>query len=698
MSSPALPKTETGGLSPDSNMNSAFSEVWSTFCAELDSRNRRLQEEFAECWGQIHPLLEGLARDFNLEHWQQPERGRLPSLDMLVETAGKVLLFDPIRVLKKAHPLQRALGAIEAYDSAMEDLLRVLPQQGMVSGRELSEVMRERGIRSWRHAWLRWRREPQPRRLRLAARRRILQDALEQSRYQGQVMLVMAKASLALLVPWQLVRQETLRTLHGAEPELQALEKERRVWLGLIQSLQARASAVFPRYEARASRASARVSASLLRMQAEHSDKGEALMRDRRQKCFGFWSRQQRAVGSLLELELTMARLLTEAGRTSRESLRSLHEEHAQLRKEMDDVISWLEAQRSAVADTPFPPPEARLSSAEDRTGEWLRSLSARAKASLPAHVESIIPRRALPGRKPPGRQLEPEGLFTGVLERTGRRRAAAGFREAEAGHRAVVREIERAREVAAFSLEAAAEGDQEGLQVARDGIANALELVKHQRQGTRDYQQITEQGLAEGLAAGFYEFHLALEEGRIGFLAHLARQRGSQLLLTGSKLAMSRTRAAAGQSQKLITRGYNRLLVQAGWSPPSVTAAEPVTRREYLGELLRLQAVPRVLPPIYRRLFRLAPVEDARFLVGREAEMSALTEARGHWESGRSVSVVIVGARGSGKTSLLKCASSSVFADLEVLYGQFCERLTTEEGIVGFLADLLQTGPDKLG
>jgi hypothetical protein len=91
-------------------------------------------------------------------------------------------------------------------------------------------------------------------------------------------------------------------------------------------------------------------------------------------------------------------------------------------------------------------------------------------------------------------------------------------------------------------------------------------------------------------------------------------------------------------------------------------------------------------LPTLYRRLFRLQPVEDPRFLIGRQAELAALEEARHWWEEGKSVSVLVVGARGSGKTSLLNCAAATMFQSADPLRGQFIERLTREEQLHGFL------------
>jgi hypothetical protein len=92
----------------------------------------------------------------------------------------------------------------------------------------------------------------------------------------------------------------------------------------------------------------------------------------------------------------------------------------------------------------------------------------------------------------------------------------------------------------------------------------------------------------------------------------------------------------------------------------------------------------------IYERLFRLQPVEDPRFLVGRDTEMAALADARSQWENGRAVGVIIAGERGSGKTSLLNCALVRVFADAPIVQGRFRERLEDPQKVEAFLRGML--------
>lgn len=127
--------------------------------------------------------------------------------------------------------------------------------------------------------------------------------------------------------------------------------------------------------------------------------------------------------------------------------------------------------------------------------------------------------------------------------------------------------------------------------------------------------------------------------------------------------------------------------LLKTGWIAPPSPQVQPVIERPYLGQVLDVRMGARDLPMLYLRLFRLAPVEDPRFLIGREAEMSGLADSLARWESGRKVSALIVGARGTGKTSLLNCAVAGILSELPVVRGQFCGRISRTQELFAFPA-----------
>jgi hypothetical protein len=147
------------------------------------------------------------------------------------------------------------------------------------------------------------------------------------------------------------------------------------------------------------------------------------------------------------------------------------------------------------------------------------------------------------------------------------------------------------------------------------------------------------------------------------------------------------------------IARGtgtlYRSALVAIGWMPAPPLPGTHVVTRDYLTRTLGAEARLEQLPLIYQRLFRLVPVEDPRFLIGREQELAAIADARALWEQGRPAGILLVGARGSGKTSLLNCAAQRTLAGLDVVRSEFVERLTTSDDMYEFLAPLVGARPD---
>jgi hypothetical protein len=77
---------------------------------------------------------------------------------------------------------------------------------------------------------------------------------------------------------------------------------------------------------------------------------------------------------------------------------------------------------------------------------------------------------------------------------------------------------------------------------------------------------------------------------------------------------------------------------------------------------------------------------------------LGAIEEARSLWESGRKVAMIIVGERGSGKTSLINCALKRCLHDFEVVRTEFARRILSAAEMRGFLAGALEAAdPDRL-
>jgi hypothetical protein len=670
---------------------STFQESWTGFCAEFGARSERLVAEVTGASGDVQSLARGLTEAFEATYLTEIEPGEVESLEALFGGLGQRLFLETVTVYQKKRPLQRTLSAIENYDAALDDLARQLPLTVRVAGRELVE-MAGAGVRA---AWLRrrlgWQKSPKVVPVRDIVTGFLQRQALRRAVLDGALQLVLAQSCLHLLGPWQMFRRQRLTVLSGKQPDRKGWEDERKWWLKTASKYSTRGARVIQSYRNWSTAASSRLAEALLRRAGELSERKRDKIFERRQSYFSYWARQQRGVQSLLDLERQLSVLARGATEETIRSLESLKLEHDELFKELESVIAWLEAWQREEQAGAFPPPQARLMSAEERIAEWARNISGQTRAHLPAAVESAAPRRALPGWRNPWRRLEPQRVLLNSLERTGREISLGGCREAEAGHRAVVREIERAREVVTFGFESAESEGAEGIHFAREAVTNALSLLLYQKRTASDAGPMAEKGLVQAVAVTFLETHIALEEGQIGLLAYLTRQSGLRAARQLSELALRGLRALFRRAWRGLRDVYQWILFKTGWVTPPSARFEPVTERAYLGQILDVQLGVRDLPMLYGRLFRLAPVEEPRFLVGRDAEMQGLAEALSRWLSGRGVAIIVVGARGSGKTSLLNCAAAGIFSNVPLVRGQFCERVTSPTQLEAFLRGLLR-------
>lgn len=671
--------------------SSDFSALWTRFHDELNARQQRLYSEIEASWSSLHSILQKHADKISSLESPDYSAGSLSSVRALAKAQGSTFLLEPLLLLKKARPQERALNAIEEYQSGIDDLLRLLPTALTVSRKDLDKCL-DWKRRPLRRIFLSIGRKPLSLNLRAVVSQILLDHSARRAKCDGQMQLLLSRTSLSLLIPWQFRRNEALNALSDSHSSKQVLPAAYNGWLRSVAGLKTAGSRSLAAYTRWMDTLPGLLTSALSGSNRGRSARINDGARDRWQENFRYWASQLRAILAQFEMESAALQLLDRSIDVSIESLASVDEEHTQLMHELDKVSEWLENWQSDHEDSPFPPPEVRLISAQDRVGEWRRRLETHGRRALPINIEALDLDRALPGRRHRSRSIEAEMRFVKSLSAVGQRIALAGFREVEDGHRSIIREIERAREVVSYSIEVGKSDNEnaEGRQVVRDGIANALSLLAYQKKTITEYHPEVETQLTNALASTFFQFHIRMEESKLGLFKLLVRQKGLHAVRTALETILSHAKNGFRWLRDRFSQFNKWILIKLGWSPPSTIAVEPVVRCEYLGEILSLKTGPRELPAIYRRLFRLAPVEDHRFLVGREAEMAAVAQARDYWEEGRSVSILVAGARGSGKTSFLNCACSAVLGDYPVVSGQFHERITTAAGMRSFLSSFL--------
>jgi hypothetical protein len=673
----------------------AAHDFWAGFCAELEARTDHLASELFASWKDLSTLTAAQGEAFASAGTVSDLPATPEALQSFFTGVAQVLLVDPLAEYGQRRPLLRSLSAIEEHESVVGDLLRGLPKVARLSGRDLVQLAGA-AAGPYSRLWRGWRRKPGAVQFRDAVSDHLLGMVLARAPLDGAFRLLLAESALHLLVPWQTSRRALLATLARSGYGRVDIDSARKWWSDRVRRREERAAFLLARYRDWAESVSRRLARALLRGPRPSSPHTRARRTDEHQRHLGFWSRQQRAVRAVLDLEIHLTRLARETTSQTIDGLRALDVEHTELLDELDAAIAWLQNWPEVESPDLFPPPKARLLSSDERVAEWLRAVSAKAREELPVAIETVEPRQPLPGWRKPWRDLEPARVFLSALAHTGAPTLAVGLREAEAAHRAIVREIERAREVVSFGFETSRSEGASGEAFAREALDNAASLLSYEKGVTPDIRPAAEAAAAQAEAAVLLESDIAFEQGRIGLLAHVTRQRGGQAVRQLRALAGQTLRAGSERLWAGVRHVYRWALLKIGWLAAPQPQVQPVVRRPGLGETLEVQLHGRALPMIYRRLFRLEPVEDPRFLVGREAEMAGFSDALSRWEAGRGASVIVIGARGSGKTSLINCAVAGVFSGRQVVCGQFSDRLTTPAQIEDYLRRLTRTPPSE--
>ena len=664
-----------------------LNDTWVLFQQENSARIARALAELTAAWEDLRTLMQGIVSTFGAKTTDPRPGPSLDSARLLFKEEAQVLLLAPIAAFERKRPLQRALSAVQGLDAGIEDLLRRLPAEAELTGAERVELAGPNAGPALRRWHFSLRKSPQLVGVRELVRQRMWDTAVDRSQAEGEFLVAMAKTALHLAGAWQIWRRYRLSEI-GSAPDGQVFEKEKAWWSERVPALEAEAGSALENLKTVYAAPIQKIGGALLGNFLRRSPEGPV---EKRQDALKYWSRQQRTVLGLIALEAEAARLEQRITRYTADSIDSIGVEHEELLTELNAVLEALERSASNPESCCFPSPKASLISARERTGEWERHVRTEATRLLPESVETFGSPDSLPGWRTKWRSIEPAPAFFTALDTMGQAAMNAAFSEVEAGHRAIIREIERAREVVAFGIETAAEEGADGAQIATESIANAISLLRFQQQNMVDVKPLAERASTAAQARMLLEFQRVLDRGRLGLLTHVARQRGLRLvgeLGRSSQLALRQGISATGRA---IIGLWEGALMRIGLLTPPRAVRPAVEQTARLGQILELTLGERDFPAIYRRLFRLAPLEDARFLVGRESELAGLADALTQWESGSHVAVMVVGARGSGKTSLLNCATARVFAQQEVVRGAFCERLTRPAEVHGFFRELFQ-------
>lgn len=587
-----------------------------------------IQKGFDEARSRLLATFEAVARELDALLADLLSRP-FPAPGELTDALAERWLHEPAQQCRRMRPLERLLEAIEEHRRRCQELAR---------SRDAVQAPASDFLPDW-----------------LAATEQ------REGRRWGGLVTTVGQAVMEALAPWVLLRRTALRVSGGVGGGYDP-SSAHAAWKTRVGHLRRRLQKLLAELAQPDRPAPPRRALS-----AARRSKLEALL-DRR---LAWWRRYAEAVTGALALEEALWETDRRIGEVSLIAIAQLGQERSVLLGEMDGLIAWLEG-----AAGQQPGRQASLLLPEDRLRRWREATWAAVRELLPAQLEVVARWVPLPRRRLPWRLIRPQGELLAALEIVAEPLLLAAFREAGSLHRAILQDLERARQVIAFSQEITEREGEAGKAAAREALQNASLLLRHRRDSLPEVLPWLQPLVRQATAAAFYRAQLELDRDRFGLWGYLAREGWQQAVSAARAWSLDHLRRAARGLRDLWRRLSAQLLARIGWEQFARPAPVRVERREILSESLGVDLAPRGLPRIYQRLFRPEPVEDPRFLVGRQAEMAAMAELRSLWEQGRAACGLVVGERGSGKTSLLNCACVQIFRDVEVVRTQFQHRI----------------------
>lgn len=672
-------------------MSELPAETWKEFRSKFQLANERLVGEMAASWQDIRGVIDQLRSRLDSVTPDNAEPGTVAGLDRLFRDAADQLFSDPLGAYERFRPIGRSLTAIEQHRLEMNDLARMLPRSMGISAADLVAAVGPDVHGRWRNAWLKHRKAPRPLQLRNVVSSCQWSRIADRARTDKAFERILEQTGLHLMAAWQLYRRHQLAAQANGSRDKAAFAEERKWWLRQATALDRSAQTLLRSYRSWAEKSPLLLARVVLRRKLQLSESRQSKIVSQWDRDFSQWHRQYRAVRAAIDLERN---LITVSRRTidiTRYSLDSLCAEHDDAAQEMDRAIVWLQAPPEARTQKAFPQPKATLLPAAQRARDWVDRVALSVQRSVPSDVEAVRPVRTFQRWRNSWRQLHPQSVMLQALKHSGLDAAREGFREVETEHTAVIRDIEQARQVVTFGFEIAQSNGGPAEELPREAAANALSLLQHRHEIQVDQQPAAEAGLCRAQAMTLLETHTALEFGQLGRLALLTRQSVPRATRNLVQAGLDSIRITSRVLSELAGDAFQWIAWKLGWERPVAPHAKALVERTRLSAVLETPLQPRELPALYQRLFSLDPVEDQRFLVGREVEMNGLSRAFSLWQSGQNATVLLAGARGSGKTSLLNCAARVAFPGVPVVRGQFSQRIRSPQQMDAFLRSLFQ-------
>ena len=233
-----------------------------------------------------------------------------------------------------------------------------------------------------------------------------------------------------------------------------------------------------------------------------------------------------------------------------------------------------------------------------------------------------------------------------------------------------------------------------ESIVIAKDGLLRAINK-------TEDY--------SENLSKEYRGFISSSESSVISVLQNLISLSNIDKLIT-IKLQVSKEKAIEEGKQRFRDY-YNKAAVWFLWLKTKGLALFSASKEKIIGisskvglgpgqvELSEAMAdyLSRVsesmdqLPYVYQRLFSNDQLTDVRIYIGREKEITKLEKAISYWLNNQISSVMLIGEKGSGTSSLINIAFKNLNPTPKIFREEFSGTIYKESDLLNYLKKLLK-------
>lgn len=657
----------------------SWRQAWQKLQPDLELHASRLVGEIEAAWRDLEELVKAVQDQYTRLQSQKVDLSSQDSVLAGFAAPSRDLCLTPIQRYLDRHPALRALRAMQDYQSGLERHTHVLPESVASSGVALAGEMGVARRGASLDSLYVWQRAQHTVPARRVVTDFLLENTLLRAPLDGLLHKLINETCLHLRMPWQMFVSRVL----GADPR-----EDWADWLLAVEKARAAFETLHSRYGAWKQQLTSNLASTVAR-EGRYTDAGRSWNLEQQSKNIEFWARQQRCVTSVIELEaqwLATVRAISGAARIQREGVLR---EHAELEAAAAELLDRLPS-ASPEQDCALPSIGIPVLDIEERLKQWREAVRAAVAQHLPEQIETCAP-AALPAWWRRWRRTRPRVIVEQSAGYAGIPEMRAALEPWTAQNQGRLQDIVRSVDAVEYARESLRNDPSAPTELFQEAVANASHLLESRPQAHASAAAM-DSAVVSALLTMMADAAVKFEFEWSSVSTRASRRRKLRYVSTARQMVKRSATTTSTRAREQFRKVDQAVFEYLGLRMPERPPVQPVRMRPQLSDVLPVR-LDRSLPAIYRHLFALAPVQDQRFLVGRQAQIEGLQVALERWQGGMDSAALLVGGRGSGKTSLLNCAVSLFPEGVEVVRAEFSQRVRTKGQMDDFLGSLLDNG-----